>query len=153
MFLGRLGLLCLIILKNVEIWLDVTIAGRTDGQTNERTRKDRATQPMDHGRLRWAITAKRHFASVSSHYFLDSQRTTLLTRLWILLMETFNKDLTGSSNVWESVLQKLLQVSVPENISPQAFPNFISLIHPIQSSVLENNRLSSKIASELNWAT
>ena len=28
-----------------EIWTDVTIAGR-------RTRKDRATQPMDHGRLR-----------------------------------------------------------------------------------------------------
>ena len=31
---------------------DVTIAGRTDGQANERTRKDRATQPMDHGQLR-----------------------------------------------------------------------------------------------------
>ena len=30
---------------------DVTIAGRTTKQT----RKDRATQPMDHGRLRWAI--------------------------------------------------------------------------------------------------
>ena len=36
----------------VEIWLDVTIAGRTDGQANERTRKDRATRPMDQGRLR-----------------------------------------------------------------------------------------------------
>ena len=34
--------------KKMEIWLDVTIAGRTD----KRTRKDRATQPMDHGRLR-----------------------------------------------------------------------------------------------------
>ena len=33
----------------VEIWSDVTIAGRT---TNEQKRKDRATQPMDHGRLR-----------------------------------------------------------------------------------------------------
>ena len=33
----------------VEIWSDVTIAGRTD---NNRTRKDRATQPMDHRRLR-----------------------------------------------------------------------------------------------------
>ena len=33
----------------VEIWLDVTIAGRTNKQTK---RKDRATQPMDHGRLR-----------------------------------------------------------------------------------------------------
>ena len=33
----------------VEIWSDVTIAGR---QTNKRTRKDRATQPLDHGRLR-----------------------------------------------------------------------------------------------------
>ena len=32
----------------VEIWSDVTMAG----QTNERTkRKDRATQPLDHGRL------------------------------------------------------------------------------------------------------
>ena len=31
---------------------DVTIAQRTKEQ---RTRKDRATQPMDHGRLRWAI--------------------------------------------------------------------------------------------------
>ena len=45
-----IGLLCLYILKNMEIWLDVTIAGR---QTNKRrTRKDRATQPMDHGGLR-----------------------------------------------------------------------------------------------------
>ena len=44
------GLLCLYILKNMEIWLDVTTAGR---QTNKRrTRKDRATQPMDHGGLR-----------------------------------------------------------------------------------------------------
>ena len=32
----------------VEIWSDVTIAG----QPNNQTRKDRATQPMDHGRLR-----------------------------------------------------------------------------------------------------
>ena len=45
-------LLCLNILKKVLIWSDVTIAGRTDEQTNERTRKDRATQPMDHERLR-----------------------------------------------------------------------------------------------------
>ena len=44
-----IGLLCLYILKNTEIWLGVTIAGRT---TNDKqTRKDRATQPMDHGRL------------------------------------------------------------------------------------------------------
>ena len=42
-------LLCLYILKKVEIWSDVTIAGR---RTNEQTRKDRATQPMDQGRLR-----------------------------------------------------------------------------------------------------
>ena len=34
----------------VEIWSDVTIAGRTTTK-----RKDRATQPMDHGRLRSAI--------------------------------------------------------------------------------------------------
>ena len=47
-----IGLLCLYVLKEVEIWLDVTIAGRTDEKTNERTRKDRATQPMDQGRLR-----------------------------------------------------------------------------------------------------
>ena len=40
-------LVCLYILKKVEIWSDITIAGRTDGQTNKRTRKDRATQPMD----------------------------------------------------------------------------------------------------------
>ena len=32
----------------VEIWSDVTIAGRT----TTTKRKDRATQPMDHGRLR-----------------------------------------------------------------------------------------------------
>ena len=37
------------ILKKVLIWSDVTIAGRMDKRTNERTRKDRATQPMDHG--------------------------------------------------------------------------------------------------------
>ena len=48
--LGGAGLvLCLYILK---IWSDVTIAGRTD---DEQTRKDRATQPMDHGLLKWAI--------------------------------------------------------------------------------------------------
>ena len=41
-------LLCLYILKKVEIWSDVTIAGRMDG----RTRKHTATQPMDHGLLR-----------------------------------------------------------------------------------------------------
>ena len=34
----------------VEIWLDVTIVGRTDGRRTKR--KDRATQPLDHGRLR-----------------------------------------------------------------------------------------------------
>ena len=33
----------------VEIWSDVTIAGRPNDRTK---RKDRATQPMDHGRLR-----------------------------------------------------------------------------------------------------
>ena len=38
-------LLCLYILKKVEIWSGVTIVGR-------RTRKDRATQPFDHRRLR-----------------------------------------------------------------------------------------------------
>ena len=43
-----IGLFCLYVLKK-EIWLDVTRAGRT---INDRTRKDRATQPMDHGRLR-----------------------------------------------------------------------------------------------------
>ena len=43
-----IGPLCLYVLKHVEIWLDVTIAGRT----NEQTRKDRATQPINHGRLR-----------------------------------------------------------------------------------------------------
>ena len=40
-----IGLLCLSILKIMEIWSDVTTAGR---QTNERrTREDRPTQPMD----------------------------------------------------------------------------------------------------------
>ena len=34
----------------VEIWSDVTIAGQTNKQPTKR--KDRATQPMDHGRLR-----------------------------------------------------------------------------------------------------
>ena len=32
---------------------NVTIVGQ---QTNKRTRKDRTTQPRDHGRLRWAIS-------------------------------------------------------------------------------------------------
>ena len=36
-----IGLLCLYVLKKVEIWLDVTIAGQPIS-------KDRATQPMDH---------------------------------------------------------------------------------------------------------
>ena len=38
-----IGLLCLYILDNMEIWWDVTIAGR-----RQRTRKNRATQPLDH---------------------------------------------------------------------------------------------------------
>ena len=46
------GLYACLYFKKVEIWSDVTIAGRTNDRTNERTRKDRATQPMDHGRLR-----------------------------------------------------------------------------------------------------
>ena len=46
--LVSVGLLCLYILKNMEIYSDVTIAGRT----TTTKRKDRATQPMDHGRLR-----------------------------------------------------------------------------------------------------
>ena len=33
----------------VEIWSDVTMAGRPTDRTK---RKDRATQPLDHGRLR-----------------------------------------------------------------------------------------------------
>ena len=36
------------VLKNMEISSDVTIA-------RQQTRKDRGTQPIDHGRLRWAI--------------------------------------------------------------------------------------------------
>ena len=43
--LGYYKALCLYLLKNVEIWLDVTIAGRTDGrtdgQTNKQTNKER----------------------------------------------------------------------------------------------------------------
>ena len=41
-----IGFLCLYILKKVEIWTGVTIAGQ-----RRQTRKDRSTQPMDHGRL------------------------------------------------------------------------------------------------------
>ena len=49
-----IGLYACIYWKKVEIWSDVTIAGR---QTNKRrTRKDRANQPIDQGRLRWAKT-------------------------------------------------------------------------------------------------
>ena len=36
-----IGLLCLYLLKKVEIWTGVTIVG----QTNKQTSKDRATQP------------------------------------------------------------------------------------------------------------
>ena len=43
----------------MDIWSDGTIAEQTEqtnNRTNERqTRKVRATQPSDHGRLRWAI--------------------------------------------------------------------------------------------------
>ena len=42
-----MGLLCLYILKNMEIWLGVTITGK-----RRRTRKDRTTQPIDPRRLR-----------------------------------------------------------------------------------------------------
>ena len=60
-----IGLLCLYVLKKVEIRLDVIIAGRTTKRTNDRTRKDRATQPMDQGRLRWAIN---HFFRFQFHF-------------------------------------------------------------------------------------
>ena len=46
-YLVSIGLLCLYILKNMEIYSDFTIAGQ-----QQRKRKDRATQPMDHRRLR-----------------------------------------------------------------------------------------------------
>ena len=38
-------------IEKVEIWSDVTIAGQQT-VNDKRTRKDRATQPLDHGRLR-----------------------------------------------------------------------------------------------------
>ena len=41
-----IGFLCLYILKKVEIWTGVTIAGQ-----RRQTRKDRSAQPMEHGRL------------------------------------------------------------------------------------------------------
>ena len=46
------GFYASIYLKKVKIWWDVTIAGWMDGRTNEQTREERATQPIDHGRLR-----------------------------------------------------------------------------------------------------
>ena len=45
--LVSVALLCLYVLKNMENYSVVTIAGR-----RQRKRKDRATQPMDNGRLR-----------------------------------------------------------------------------------------------------
>ena len=40
---------------------DVTDAGRTDERTNKRrTREDRATQPLDAGRLSFAIFSELH---------------------------------------------------------------------------------------------
>ena len=36
-------------IERLEIWSGVTIAGQ---RTNKRTRKDRATQPLGHGRMR-----------------------------------------------------------------------------------------------------
>ena len=44
-------LLCLYILKKSGELVGCHHSG-TDGRTNAQTRKDRATQPMDHGRLR-----------------------------------------------------------------------------------------------------
>ena len=53
-----------------EIWWDVTMAGRTDKQK----RKDRATQPFDHGRLRWAIWLKyKTYMFHKSLYLTDKQ--------------------------------------------------------------------------------
>ena len=46
-------LLCLYVLKKVEIWLDVTIAGRTNKQTNEQGKIELLSQwTMEAGRLR-----------------------------------------------------------------------------------------------------
>ena len=53
------GLSCLYISKQVEIWTGVTIAGQQTTH-DKRTRKDRATQPMDHGRPRQSIRKKFH---------------------------------------------------------------------------------------------
>ena len=44
---------CIYCRKKMEIWSGVTIAGQTNEQTTkQKTRKEGATQPLDHGRLR-----------------------------------------------------------------------------------------------------
>ena len=51
----------------VEISGDVTMRDRrTDGQTDGQTREDRATQPLNAGRLSFAITG--HSLNVSSTF-------------------------------------------------------------------------------------
>ena len=47
-----IGLLCLYVLKKVGDLVGSYHSGTTKKRSNDRTRKDRATQPMDHGRLR-----------------------------------------------------------------------------------------------------
>ena len=47
-----------------------------DVRTNKQTREDRATQPMDHGRLRWAIISQ----FLTNRY--KSYSTTLLSTRW-----------------------------------------------------------------------
>ena len=47
--------------------LEVRFGRVSPWRDNRRTRKDRATQPMDHGRLRWAIEKKRLSHQVWSH--------------------------------------------------------------------------------------
>ena len=52
-------------------WSDVTIAGRTDKQT----RKDRATQPIDYGRLRWAKNSQK-LAWTTFYLYVSFVRTS-----------------------------------------------------------------------------
>ena len=85
-------------IEKVGIWSGVTIAGQ---RTNDRTRKDRATQPMDHGRLRWAKRIIWHFYPWCIQYIEYKENCCLLCfqRNDIKKKERFRK---GKSKASES---------------------------------------------------
>ena len=68
----------------VEINGDVTDAGRTNERRRRRTREDRATQPLDAGRLSLATNV---YLSEGNHECTNKDNNPSPASLWVILPE------------------------------------------------------------------